>query len=147
MSAGNDCMSSAVSSAAAAGAAPLLRAENLFCERDERILFSGLAFSLHGGELMQGLHVEQPPHRPGDRTSDRNCGRVVGDVVHEVPGRKGRRLRGAIDVHQARGFVKIPLLSGEVALVAATLWRRYVGRGPLEALIAAAVRPLRRTRT
>ena len=34
-----------------------------------------------------------------------------------------------------------------VALVAATLWRRYVGRGPLEAAVAAAVRPLRRTRT
>lgn len=34
-----------------------------------------------------------------------------------------------------------------VALVAATLWRRYLGRGPLEAAVAAAVRPLRRTRT
>lgn len=34
-----------------------------------------------------------------------------------------------------------------VALLAATLWRRYVGRGPLEAAVAAAVRPLRRTRT
>ena len=34
-----------------------------------------------------------------------------------------------------------------VALLAATLWRRFVGRGPLEAAVAAAVRPLRRTRT
>lgn len=34
-----------------------------------------------------------------------------------------------------------------VALVAATLWRRYVGRGPLEAAVAAAVRPLRGGRT
>lgn len=33
--------------------APLLRAERLFCERDERILFEDLAFNLHGGELMQ----------------------------------------------------------------------------------------------
>lgn len=34
-----------------------------------------------------------------------------------------------------------------VALVAASLWRRYVGRGPLEAAVAAAARPLRGTRT
>lgn len=33
------------------------------------------------------------------------------------------------------------------ALVAATLWRRYVGRGPLEAAAATVVRPLLRTRT
>lgn len=34
-----------------------------------------------------------------------------------------------------------------VALVVATLWRRYVGGGPLEVAVAAAARPLRRTRT
>ena len=34
-----------------------------------------------------------------------------------------------------------------VALLAATLWRRYVGRGPLEAVVASAVRPLRKART
>ncbi|MGM0632449.1 MAG: cytochrome c biogenesis heme-transporting ATPase CcmA [Pseudomonadota bacterium] len=32
---------------------PLLQARDLFCERDERILFQGLDFSLHHGELMQ----------------------------------------------------------------------------------------------
>lgn len=32
---------------------PLLQARGLFCERDERVLFSGLDFSLHAGELMQ----------------------------------------------------------------------------------------------
>lgn len=32
---------------------PLLRAESLFCERDERILFDQLSFSLHSGQLMQ----------------------------------------------------------------------------------------------
>jgi uncharacterized membrane protein YeiB len=35
------------------------------------------------------------------------------------------------------------LLQVLVALVAATLWRRYVGRGPLESLIGLVVRPLR----
>jgi hypothetical protein len=34
-----------------------------------------------------------------------------------------------------------------VALVVATLWRRFVGRGPLEALLAAVTRPLRPART
>lgn len=34
-----------------------------------------------------------------------------------------------------------------VALVAAAVWRRYVGRGPLEAAVATAVRPVRRART
>jgi uncharacterized membrane protein YeiB len=33
------------------------------------------------------------------------------------------------------------------ALVAATLWRRFVGRGPMEAVIAAVARPLRAGRT
>jgi len=33
--------------------APLLRAENLFCERDDRVLFTGLSFELQAGELMQ----------------------------------------------------------------------------------------------
>lgn len=32
---------------------PLLRASNLFCERDDRVLFSGLDFSLFPGDLMQ----------------------------------------------------------------------------------------------
>lgn len=31
----------------------VLRAQGLFCERDERILFDNLQFSLHDGELMQ----------------------------------------------------------------------------------------------
>lgn len=34
-------------------AAPLLRAHALFCERDDRVLFSGLEFALHAGDLMQ----------------------------------------------------------------------------------------------
>lgn len=34
-------------------ATPLLQARGLFCERDERVLFSGLDFTLHAGELMQ----------------------------------------------------------------------------------------------
>jgi heme exporter protein A len=33
--------------------APLLRAEQLFCERDERVLFSALNFSLSAGQLLQ----------------------------------------------------------------------------------------------
>lgn len=37
----------------APGAAPLLRAQALFCERDDRVLFSGLDFALHAGDLMQ----------------------------------------------------------------------------------------------
>src|SRR5690554_4440192 len=32
---------------------PLLRADTLFCERDERILFDQLSFDLHAGQLMQ----------------------------------------------------------------------------------------------
>lgn len=32
---------------------PLLRAENLFCERDDRVLFSGLNFSLARGQVLQ----------------------------------------------------------------------------------------------
>ncbi len=32
---------------------PLLRAQNLFCERDDRVLFSDLHFSLAAGDLMQ----------------------------------------------------------------------------------------------
>ncbi|WP_058021761.1 cytochrome c biogenesis heme-transporting ATPase CcmA [Pseudohongiella spirulinae] len=32
---------------------PLLRAEQLFCERDERVLFRNLSFELHAGQLMQ----------------------------------------------------------------------------------------------
>ena len=32
---------------------PLLRAERLFCERDERVLFRDLSFELHAGQLMQ----------------------------------------------------------------------------------------------
>lgn len=32
---------------------PLLEARSLFCERDDRILFSGLDFSLNAGDLMQ----------------------------------------------------------------------------------------------
>lgn len=32
---------------------PLLQARGLFCERDERVLFSALDFTLHAGELMQ----------------------------------------------------------------------------------------------
>lgn len=39
------------------------------------------------------------------------------------------------------------LLQVLVALGAATLWRRYVGRGPLECLIGLVVRPLRHGRT
>lgn len=39
------------------------------------------------------------------------------------------------------------LLQVAVGLVAATLWRRFVGRGPLERVVAAAVRPLTRSRT
>lgn len=31
----------------------LLRAQDLFCERDDRVLFQGLSFSLRAGELMQ----------------------------------------------------------------------------------------------
>ena len=37
----------------ASGAAPLLRAQSLFCERDDRVLFSALDFALHAGDLMQ----------------------------------------------------------------------------------------------
>lgn len=37
----------------AATTSPLLEGRSLFCERDDRVLFSGLNFSLHGGELMQ----------------------------------------------------------------------------------------------
>lgn len=33
----------------------LLRVQSLFCERDERVLFSGLTFSLQAGQLMQVL--------------------------------------------------------------------------------------------
>lgn len=40
-------------SARPVSAGPLLRAAALFCERDERILFSGLDFSLFAGEVMQ----------------------------------------------------------------------------------------------
>ncbi len=36
---------------------PLLAAENLFCERDERILFADLSFSVEAGDIMQ---VEGP---------------------------------------------------------------------------------------
>ena len=32
---------------------PLLQTRQLFCERDERVLFSSLAFELHSGQLMQ----------------------------------------------------------------------------------------------
>ncbi len=32
---------------------PLLRAQALFCERDDRVLFSGLDFELNAGDLMQ----------------------------------------------------------------------------------------------
>lgn len=32
---------------------PLLQARGLYCERDERVLFSALDFTLHTGELMQ----------------------------------------------------------------------------------------------
>lgn len=31
----------------------IIQARNLFCERDERVLFNQLGFSLHAGELMQ----------------------------------------------------------------------------------------------
>lgn len=41
------------SPAPAATAKALLHAQQLFCERDERILFDGLDFQLHHGELMQ----------------------------------------------------------------------------------------------
>lgn len=37
----------------ASGAAPLLRARALFCERDDRVLFSALDFDLQAGDLMQ----------------------------------------------------------------------------------------------
>lgn len=37
----------------ATAAEPLLRAHALFCERDDRVLFSGLNFALHAGDLMQ----------------------------------------------------------------------------------------------
>lgn len=40
-------------SAVSPASGPLLRADALFCERDERILFSQLSFSLHAGQLMQ----------------------------------------------------------------------------------------------
>ena len=43
--------------------------------------------------------------------------------------------------------VRYYLLQVGVALVAATLWRRWFGRGPLEAAVAAVVRPLRGGRT
>ncbi len=36
---------------------PLLEAKDLFCERDERVLFEGLSFSLNSGEVLQ---VEGP---------------------------------------------------------------------------------------
>src|SRR3989338_6175588 len=39
--------------AQSAAVQPLLRAAALFCERDERVLFSGLDFSLFAGEVMQ----------------------------------------------------------------------------------------------
>ena len=41
------------SSAQPAPAHALLQARGLFCERDDRVLFSDLAFSLHRGELLQ----------------------------------------------------------------------------------------------
>lgn len=31
----------------------MLEVKNLFCERDERVLFAGLSFSIHSGELLQ----------------------------------------------------------------------------------------------
>ncbi|MCB1664497.1 MAG: cytochrome c biogenesis heme-transporting ATPase CcmA [Pseudomonadales bacterium] len=37
----------------AAATSPLLEGRSLFCERDDRVLFSGLDFHLHGGEVMQ----------------------------------------------------------------------------------------------
>jgi len=37
----------------ASGAVPLLRAHALFCERDDRVLFSGLDFDVQAGDLMQ----------------------------------------------------------------------------------------------
>ncbi|MDO9519555.1 MAG: cytochrome c biogenesis heme-transporting ATPase CcmA [Pseudohongiella sp.] len=46
----NSVFSSPSSSIAAQ---PLLQARQLFCERDERILFSGLDFELFAGQLMQ----------------------------------------------------------------------------------------------
>ena len=52
-------------------------------------------------------------------------------------------LLGKTDVDDPETFYVAQVL---VALVAATLWRRFVGRGPLEALIGLAVRPLRGSR-
>jgi len=42
-------------STSSSASAPLLHARQLYCERDERVLFSGLDISLHDGELMQVL--------------------------------------------------------------------------------------------
>jgi uncharacterized membrane protein YeiB len=53
-------------------------------------------------------------------------------------------LLGRTDVDDS---VRFYLAQVAVALVAATLWRRFIGRGPLEAVVAAAVRPLRAGRT
>lgn len=38
-----------------ANADPLLQVQSLFCERDERVLFSGLSFTVGSGQLMQVL--------------------------------------------------------------------------------------------
>lgn len=50
-----DASASLSAHAELASGLPLLRAENLFCERDERVLFSGLAFSVFPGQLVQVL--------------------------------------------------------------------------------------------
>ncbi len=51
---------------------------------------------------------------------------------------------GATDTDDPEPYYVAQVLT---ALVVATLWRRYVGRGPLEAALAAATRPLRARRT
>lgn len=48
-----DMFSSNEVSGASSSSRPLLRADSLFCERDERILFSQLSFSLYAGQLLQ----------------------------------------------------------------------------------------------
>lgn len=53
-------------------------------------------------------------------------------------------LVGTTDVDDEQLFYVGQVL---VAVVAATLWRRFVGRGPLEAGVALATRPLRQRRT
>ena len=51
-------------------------------------------------------------------------------------------LLGATETSDPTDYYVVQVLVG---LLLATVWQRFVGRGPLEALLAAVTRPLRRT--